>query len=178
MVTRLRKSTVATGGPRVNDAESPLGLLRLRRDAAGQPLISEPQFLAGERLRADYTLGRMEQRTTANWDAPCGRQSGVAGSSEEVAIKALAARDRLFRALEAVGPELSAVLLEVCCLCAGLEQAERRLALPVRSGKAVLGLALTRLARHYGFLAAEADQRRHPLLRLWTGADYRPTLTR
>ena len=47
-------------------------------------------------------------------------------------------------------------LVEVCCLAAGIEQAERMLELPQRSGKAVLALALTALARHYGLLEATA----------------------
>jgi hypothetical protein len=38
----------------LNDGESPLGWLKSRKDRNGNPLISEPQYEAGERLRADY----------------------------------------------------------------------------------------------------------------------------
>ena len=71
------------------------------------------------------------------------------------------------KALEAVGPELASMLAQVCCLSAGLEQAERLLNLPQRSGKAVLGLALTALARHYGLL--QAARRRSGLAPLGPG---------
>ena len=59
----------------VNDAESPLGWLKSRKDRNGQPLISDPQFEAGERLRADYWFARLSPRVTANWSAlaPSGR---------------------------------------------------------------------------------------------------------
>ncbi len=64
----------------------------------------------------------------------------------------IAARQNFHAALDAVGPELSGMLVQICCLSAGLEQAERLLELPQRAGKAVLALGLTSLARHYGFL--------------------------
>lgn len=38
----------------VNEAESPLGWLKSRKDRNGRPLITEEQYQAGERLRADY----------------------------------------------------------------------------------------------------------------------------
>jgi Domain of unknown function (DUF6456) len=79
----------------------------------------------------------------------------------------------LHRALDAVGPELSGILLYVCCLAGGLEQAEMRLNLPRRAGKAVLQLALTRLARHYGF---KASLRHEGPGRIghWAVGDFRP----
>ena len=59
----------------VNDAESPLGWLKSRKDRNGRPLISDRQFEAGERLRADYWFARLSPRVTANWSAlaPSGR---------------------------------------------------------------------------------------------------------
>jgi hypothetical protein len=161
--------------PGFNDCESPLTLLRRRCDAAGAPLIGTEQFAAGERLRADYSAAHMEQRLTANWDLS--RSSGFHGGIDAMSDKALAARQRLFAALAAVGPELTTILLEVCCLSAGLEQAERRLGLPRRSAKAILDLALTRLARYYGLLAPDEVITGHPVFRHWAQTGYRPTST-
>jgi hypothetical protein len=135
---------------RVNEAEWAIGWLRKRRDANGAPIISNEQFAAAERLRADYTLARAEPRLTASWERPVGTPGGRAGLTESE--RALAAKQRLYRALDAVGAELSGILLEVCCMSAGIEHAERVLGIPQRAGKAILQLALTRLARHYGIM--------------------------
>ena len=53
----------------INEAESPLGWLKSRKDRNGQPLISEDQFAAGERLRADYWFAHLPQRVTSNWSS-------------------------------------------------------------------------------------------------------------
>lgn len=158
--------------PGFNDAESPLTWLRTRRGRDGQPLISDQQYLAGERLRMDFERALLAGRTTTNWD-----MAGAGGRGGNVAAdlsdQALAARERYMRALEAVGPELASILAQVCCLSAGLEQAERALNLPQRSGKAVLGLALTALARHYGMLKSGARGSGH---HHWGLEDYRPEI--
>ena len=58
----------------------------------------------------------------------------------------IAAKERVMRALDTVGPELSQVLVDICCELKGLEEAERSHDWPQRAGKVVLRLALTRLA--------------------------------
>ena len=148
-VVRIGTENVAVD---INDAESPLGWLRRRKGADGKPLIGEAQFEAGERLRADFTLGQMNPRVTADWSgtpAGGGRRS-AARDPAEIADHALTARERVARALDAAGPGLSGILFRVCCHLEGLEAAERGFGWPKRSGKLVLQIALDRLVQHYG----------------------------
>lgn len=167
-----RPDTDRASAPTLNIAESPLSWLRSRKDRDGRPLISDLQFLAGERLRADFERALMGRRVTMNWDAAGAGGKGYRGS--DISDAAIAAKERYRAALDAVGPELSAILVQVCCLEYGIEQAERVLALPQRSGKAVLGLALTSLARHYGFLK-DGSARRERIFS-WGLGDYRPDI--
>ena len=157
--------------PAFNDAESPLSWLRTRRDRSGQPLISDAQYLAGERLRSDFERSMLAPRTTTSWEMS--GASGGGGAGLEISDGAIAARQRHHKALQAVGPELASILQHVCCMAAGLEEAERALNLPLRSGKAVLGLALTSLARHYGLLK---EAKRGPGTTQWSLDDYRPSI--
>lgn len=157
----------------VNEAESPLAWLRRRRNRAGDPFLTDAQFAAGERLRCDFTKGQMLPRTTANWSAaisPRRRRSGERGGASDLTDAALSARDRVRRAVEAVGPELSGVLIDVCCFLKGIETVERERDWPTRSGKIVLALALARLERHYAGDRAGARGRR------WRGEDDRPAI--
>lgn len=155
----------------VDDAESPLAWLARRKGRDGQPLIEAVQLQAGERLRADFTRAQMAPRVTANWDlsAVRGRRDGQAGETE-FSEAAVAARERLRRALDAVGPEFAGLLLDVCCFLKGLEDIERERRWPQRSAKIIAQLGLDRLARHYG-LAAEARGRNHLPIRTWSDPD-------
>ena len=80
------------------------------------------------------------------------------------------------RALMAVGPEVSGVLVDICCELKGLEDAEKENGWPQRAGKVVLQIALTRLARHYGLIGEERQAAAKRGLRHWGSEDYRPTL--
>ena len=139
----------------VNHAARPVAWVRRRRGRAGEPIIDEGQFAAGERLRADHAFGAIlpGMRGMA-WSA---LGSGAGGGTRdprgglvELTDATLAARARLERAIREVGPELAGVLIDVCCELKGLEQVERERRWPPRSAKVVLLLGLTRLARHYG----------------------------
>ena len=149
----------------VDDAESPLAWLARRRGRDGRPMIEPHQFMAGERLRADFTRANLMPRTTSNWDSTISSRSHRGGAS--VASEAMiAARQRVGQALDAVGPEFSDLLFDVCCFLKGLEDIERARAWPSRSAKIVLQLALDRLARHYGY-AAKATGKANAPARAW-----------
>lgn len=148
----------------VNDGESPLGWLRRRKGTDGKPMVSDMQFEAGERLRRDFTLAQMTPRLTTDWSAAMTADSGGRRLRDpaEVTDRALAARERLARALGAVGPKLSDIALAVCCHLHGLEVAEQHFGWPRRSGKIVLQIALDRLAAHYGLDRQDSENGRQP----------------
>jgi len=156
-----------------NLSESPLAQLVRRRTRDGKPFLSAEEYQAGERLRADYTRGRIMPRLGANWVASVssGRRSG-AGGIAELTDAALAARQRVENAVTAVGPELSGVLIDVCCFLKGLELVETERGWPVRSAKVVLKAALAALARHY----CPVKEAKRPRTLHWGTADYRPSI--
>lgn len=140
--------------PLLNDMESPLARLASLHTPDGKPYVDLHQIAAGERLRRDFEKSSMAAKTTSRYDAASVSGGGHWQISDNALARlsdnAIDARQRLHLALDAVGPELASILYHVCCLAGGLEQAEQRLDLPRRTGKIVLALALTRLARHYG----------------------------
>lgn len=163
----------------VDETESPLGWLRRRKDKTGQPLIDAAQFEAGERLRRDFFHAAMTPRVTASWDGIPGdrsaRRAGP-GASTNLREQTVAAQQRVRRALEAIGPDLAGLLVDVCCHLKGLEETEKDRSWPRRSAKLVLQIALKELARHYGLIlsAAEAAQDTSRRLMQWGAEDYKP----
>jgi len=133
----------------VNDSESPLAWLARRKGRDGRAMIAPEQFIAGERLRADFTRAHMMPRVTSSWTGVAGTKGAGRGAGEMTDL-ILASRQRVRLALDACGPEFSGLLLDVCCFLHGLEDVERERGWPSRSAKVVLQLALDRLARHYG----------------------------
>ncbi|MGC1819500.1 MAG: DUF6456 domain-containing protein [Pseudolabrys sp.] len=156
----------------VDEIENPIGWLARRRGRDGRPLIEVHQLQSGERLRTDFTRALLMPRTTSNWSNPlaAARHGGGTERADSLTETIVAARQRVRHALDAVGPEFSGLLVDVCCFLKGLEGIERERAWPARSGKIVLQLALDRLARHYGY----ASQTRGPVrakVRTWLADD-------
>lgn len=152
--------------PHVNLDESPLAWLARRADKTGRPMISAVQLLAGERLRVDFTRAGLTPRVTTDWSSLGSAGGGGPGTFSDAV---LSAKLRLNAALSAVGPELSGVLLDVCCFLKGLEAVEGERRWPARTAKVVLGLGLDSLARHYG-LAGETRGRSAAPTRTWRAA--------
>jgi hypothetical protein len=151
----LASRDIETGAERatvtVDEGESPLVWLARRKGRDGATLIDAVQLEAGERLRADFTRAQLMPRTTSNWDAAvASRRRGVGGGAAAMTDMVVAARQRVRGALDAVGPEFTGLLLDVCCFLKRLDAAERERRWPARSAKVVLQLGLDRLARHYG----------------------------
>jgi len=176
--TKTKDTCADTTKCQINDAESPLAWLRRRKGKDGAPMLSEAQFNAGEKLRADFWLGQMTPRVTANWSATStGRSSRRRGAraAAQITDSTLAARQRIRKALEAVGPELSGVLIDVCCHLKGLEMAERAAGWPKRSGKILLQKSLSALSRHYGMTSDFAPHLgKSGIIGHWGTDGYRP----
>ncbi|WP_084175064.1 DUF6456 domain-containing protein [Afifella pfennigii] len=163
--------------PMLDLDESPIGALARRAGPDGNPYLGPALVEASERLRRDFERASLQPRVTANWEASlkARRHPGERGGREELSQAALDARKRFERAMNAVGPELEGVLVDVCCFLKGLERVERERGFPARSGKLVLKLGLMALARHYG-LAECAEGPRRASMRHWGAGDYRPRL--
>lgn len=178
---RPRKQHAATKAARARAEravqESPLAWLRRRKDKDGRPLISDVQYDAGERLASDYRRAHMSRRVTSDWSGvviSSSTRRGPPGAGVDIADAVVAARERVNRALLAVGAELAGILIDICCHETGLEAAERAEGWPQRAAKVVLQLALTALARHYGLIAPERPA--YSRLRHWGDEDYRPSI--
>lgn len=129
----------------VNLAESPLSWLRARGH------VTARQFEAGERVRADYEMAALGPRVTMRWDAaPAARGRRGPPAGLDPTLAQISAKRRFDAAVAAAGPGLSDILWRVICAGEGLVAAEKELGWPSRAGKLVLGLALDRVADHYG----------------------------
>ncbi len=159
----------------VNLKESPLCALSQRKGRDGRAFLSAFELEAGERLRADYNFGQIMPRMSANWEAAvsAGRRSG-GNTKADLSDNALAARQRVNAAIEAVGPELAGVLVDVCCFLKGLEDVETERCWPRRSAKLMLKTALGVLDRHYR-PKTRGDSRRNFVH--WGTPDYRPRIS-
>ncbi len=165
----------------VNHGESPLTRLALRQKPDGSRYLTITQLEAGERLRRDFERSMMVPSMGIDWDRlgqGGGHKSikGSQGGKQDLSDSALQARIAFQKAQRAVGDELSNPLVDFCCYLKGLEEIEKARDWPARSGKQILSLALSALARHYGL----GEEARGPLqspMQHWGCADYRPKIS-
>lgn len=150
---------VGTGDIRIMNAkESPLLWLARRKDAEGRPLIDAWQLAAGERLRSDFTLAGLTPRMTVDWTRyGAGMSSGI-GHPGQASDVMMAARQRLHAALDALGPELADLALDLCCFLKGIGDVERARGFKQRTAKHRLIMALDQLILHYGLSATGPER--------------------
>lgn len=142
--TASGRGTRRTRSVTVNLGESPLGWLMARG------MISERQFAAGERLRADWTLAGLGPRVTMRWDPSPGHAKGAPHQHMDPTLAQISARQRFDGAIAQAGSGMNDILWRVICAGEGLASAETALGWPKRAGKLVLGLGLDRVADFYG----------------------------
>lgn len=133
-----------------NLGNTTLSWLLKRKDKFGKAYITHEHLEAGEKLSQDFEYSGAHPKTTGFYDGvPISGKSKGGWRMVYPTERQLAAKARVNKALEFVGPGLSDILVRVCCFHEGLEQAERQLVWPTRSGKLVLKMALDRLVEHY-----------------------------
>jgi hypothetical protein len=106
----------------------------------------------------------MRPRVTTNIEALQGGRVPFVNRTENANVSASDAKRRCLAALDAAGPGLADFLFDVVCLEVGLSDSERQHGLPQRAGKAVLRMALERLAVHYGL---QSGTRREGRIDVW-----------
>lgn len=125
--------------------ETPLMHLARRKDHDGTSFLDDVHVKAGNRFREDYELARMDENAPEDWRCYLtGTENCPDGQSP-----AMQAHIRTATAIATLGPGLGDVVICCCCDLEGLEKAEKTLGWAARSGKVVLRIALTHLARHY-----------------------------
>lgn len=136
----------------MNCRDNPLLWLRTRRTKSGAPFIDIAHYEAGCRLAADYRHAGLDSLAQGSLDlaGSSGRRRTGGRQGGSVCDAALDARQRYRKAIDAVGAEFAPVLIDVCCIETGLGDLEKKNGWPPRSGKIIVRLALSSLARHYG----------------------------
>jgi hypothetical protein len=154
----------------INRAESPLAAMERLKGRNGEAFFPREAIAAGERLFADFTRAQLQPRITMSFEPRLSvATKGSRGANAELSDTALAARLKVDKAIEAMGPELSGAALDACCFMKGLELIERERQWPARSAKLMLKTALLALHRHY--VPAAHQKTRH-----WGAEGYRPEL--
>ena len=136
-------------------ADSPVRVLA-RAKGRQDPYLGPDLVRAAERLHRDFALGQCAVSGLNTWDrVQAAIQSSGTSASGHPSDRKLDARKRFGEAMTALGPELAQVAMAVCCHERGMERIEADMAMPARSGKYMLRVALSYLARHYDKLTGD-----------------------
>ncbi|MEQ8403555.1 MAG: DUF6456 domain-containing protein [Oceanicaulis sp.] len=139
--TGERTAFARTGGP----------LDRYLTPQNGKPaLLDKIHGAAAAMLVRDYQRSALTSRVTQDWSGQPGAKTRAAPKDRaEAPVSRLDAQERVFAALDAVGPGFDRLLMNVLIRETGMSTAERELGWPERTGAPALKLALERLAIHY-----------------------------
>ncbi|MAC39879.1 MAG: hypothetical protein CMH94_03640 [Oceanicaulis sp.] len=114
-------------------------------------LLGPAECNAAERFLADYHRSSLTQRTTRNWSPTAPRRGeGPRRGPDDATLGAIAAKDRVFKVLDALGPQLAKIVEAALIREESLAAMERRFGWGQRSGGTAVKLALGRLAEIYG----------------------------
>lgn len=131
--------------------DAPLHVLARRNRADGRVWLPPELVAAAMRFRETWEIAQIGGGLTRDWEAlVSGRvANGAGGGPQGAPTRRLEAEQALSAAIRALGPDLAETVLMGVCQEQGMEDIEKRLAFPARSGKIVLRIALKMLARHY-----------------------------
>lgn len=168
-----RTEATATGGIKLNLAESPLARLAVATRGE-EPFLLPHQVEAGERVRRLAERARMQPRVTMSYSAAHVAGGKRGGQMADVSDMAAEARRQLSDIHRVLPGDCAGVVLDVCALLKGLQVVEQERGWPRRSAKLVLRIGLEQLAQHYGLSkqAVGADSRRR---RVWLDNGARPS---
>lgn len=138
---------------RVNSSLSAMDRLYRRYDKAGQRLLSEAEYEAGQRYARDYALAGYESLSSQNY-MRAGEDKSLCFESHSNNLEArIDAKKRLEQADKAIGRSLSKIIIAVCCLDKSLDEVERAEKWAGSSGIIILKMGLDNLADYYGTYA-------------------------
>jgi hypothetical protein len=137
-------------GVRIERAGSPLAYLK-RLEVDGAAFLTPAECEAADRLERDFERAQLRPRLTMEFGGV--RVDTARGGQGAAGVSAIDAKRRCLDALDAAGPGLGDLLFETICMARGLNEAERDFGWPARSGKAIVKIALGRLAQHYGLMS-------------------------
>lgn len=113
-------------------------------------LITDAQFAAAEKLRADYERAGLVRMSMMQWAKTADAARTRSAAMSEPTLAQMDAKRRFDAAIKATGPGLADICWRLICANESLTSAEKSLGWPARSGRIVLAIALDRLADHYG----------------------------
>lgn len=147
--------------------DAPLHILARRNRPDGEAWLPPELVAAALRFRENWEIAQIGGSLPGDWDVfvsgrfgpgLSGQGRGLGAHPSGRATRRLEAEEALAGAIRALGPDLAEAVLLGVCQEHGMEDIEKRLAYPARSGKIVLRIALRMLARHFQQTASDRDR--------------------